>query len=230
MCSSARQDARTIFLARESTAVADNAIFGSYLFANNTRVGIMAFATGLFFGLPTVLLQFYNGIMIGTISAIFMRDDLAITYLTWILPHGVPELTAITLCSAAGLCLGRAVAAPRPTNTRQSFTARRPRRTSTFPRKRSALFRGRVDREFYSRIGTRDGPTCCGCRIRHRPPLGNCLLCSKTRCARFESGRLDRRSDSRRCRVKPASGGAVAKLHITIQGGGRGLARQDIQN
>jgi uncharacterized membrane protein SpoIIM required for sporulation len=105
-------DARTIFLARESTAVAENAIFGSYLFANNTRVGILAFATGLFFGLPTVLLQFYNGIMIGTISAIFMRDDLAFSYLTWILPHGVPELTAITLCSAAGLCLGSAIAAP----------------------------------------------------------------------------------------------------------------------
>lgn len=105
-------EARALFLARDSTAVAENTIFGSYLFANNTRVGILAFATGLFFGLPTVLLQFYNGIMIGSISAIFMRDDLAITYLTWILPHGIPELTAITLCSAAGLSLGRAVAAP----------------------------------------------------------------------------------------------------------------------
>jgi uncharacterized membrane protein SpoIIM required for sporulation len=105
-------EARELFLARESTAAAHNAIFGSYLFANNTRVGIMAFATGLLFGLPTVLLQFYNGIMIGTISAIFLRDEQAITFLAWILPHGVPELTAITLCCAAGFVLGRAVAAP----------------------------------------------------------------------------------------------------------------------
>jgi uncharacterized membrane protein SpoIIM required for sporulation len=105
-------EARETFLARESTAVAQNAIFGSYLFANNTRVGILAFATGLLFGLPTVLLQFYNGIMIGTISAIFMRDEQAISFLLWILPHGVPELTAITLCCAAGLVLGQAVAAP----------------------------------------------------------------------------------------------------------------------
>ncbi len=105
-------EAREIFLARDSTAAAHNAIFGSYLFANNTRVGIMAFATGLLFGLPTVLLQFYNGIMIGTISAIFLRDDQAITFLAWILPHGIPELTAITLCCTAGFVLGRAVATP----------------------------------------------------------------------------------------------------------------------
>src|SRR5437667_255761 len=32
--------------------------------------------------------------------------------LAWTLPPGIPELTAITLCAAAGLCLGGAVAAP----------------------------------------------------------------------------------------------------------------------
>ena len=36
----------------------------------------------------------------------------ALLFLAWILPHGVPELTAINLCSAGGLALGRAVAAP----------------------------------------------------------------------------------------------------------------------
>jgi len=105
-------EARDLFLARESTSAAHNAIFGSYLFANNTRVGILAFATGVLFGLPTVLLQFYNGIMFGTITAIFMRGDHAVLFLAWILPHGVPELTAITLCTSAGLVLGQAVAAP----------------------------------------------------------------------------------------------------------------------
>lgn len=105
-------EARDLFLARESTSAAHNAMFGSYLFANNTRVGILAFATGVLFGLPTVLLQFYNGIMVGSISAIFIRGEHAVLFLAWILPHGVPELTAITLCSAAGFVLGRAVATP----------------------------------------------------------------------------------------------------------------------
>jgi len=105
-------EARDLFLAREPTAAAQNLLFGSYLFANNTRIGILAFASGILFGLPTVLLQLYNGIMIGTISAIFLRHGHAIDYLAWLLPHGVPELTAITLCCTAGFVLGRAVVAP----------------------------------------------------------------------------------------------------------------------
>ena len=105
-------EARDLFLARDATPASQNAIFGSYLFANNTRVGILAFATGMLFGIPTSLLQFYNGIMIGTIAAICMHGEHATLFLAWILPHGVPELTAITLCCTAGLVLGRAVAAP----------------------------------------------------------------------------------------------------------------------
>jgi uncharacterized membrane protein SpoIIM required for sporulation len=105
-------EARDLFLARESTPATHNAIFGSYLFANNTRVGILAFATGVLFGLPTLLLQFYNGIMIGGVGAIFMRGEHTGLFLAWILPHGVPELMAITLCTTAGFVLGRAVAAP----------------------------------------------------------------------------------------------------------------------
>ena len=104
--------ARELFFAREATNVAENTYFGSMLFSNNTRVGILAFATGVLGGLPTVLLQFYNGIMIGSISAIFMHSEHATLFLAWILPHGVPELTAITLCTAGGLTLGHAVAAP----------------------------------------------------------------------------------------------------------------------
>ncbi len=106
------ESARDHFFAREATSIAENAVFGSFLLSNNTRVGILAFATGVLGGLPTLLLQFYNGIMVGTIAAIFLHPEHALLFLAWILPHGVPELTAITLCSAAGFALGRAVAAP----------------------------------------------------------------------------------------------------------------------
>lgn len=104
--------ARDLFFAREPTSVTENAFFGSTLFSHNTRVGILAFATGVLGGVPTLLLQFYNGIMLGSISAIFLHGDHALLYAAWILPHGVPELTAITLCTAGGLLLGQAVAAP----------------------------------------------------------------------------------------------------------------------
>jgi uncharacterized membrane protein SpoIIM required for sporulation len=104
--------ARAEFLARSETPAAQNAAFGSALFTHNTRVGLLAFATGLLAAVPTVMLQLYNGIILGAYGAIFFRDPWPIDFLAWILPHGVPELTAITLCAAGGLLLGAAVALP----------------------------------------------------------------------------------------------------------------------
>jgi uncharacterized membrane protein SpoIIM required for sporulation len=106
------REARERFFARQETASAVNALFGSALFAHNTRVGLLAFATGILAGIPTVLLQLMNGLMLGAFAAIFVRDPWPVEFLAWILPHGVPELTAIALCTAGGLALGRAVVAP----------------------------------------------------------------------------------------------------------------------
>lgn len=105
-------DARAEFLAGEQVHWADKALFGSSLFAHNTRVGVLSFATGMLAGIPTAILQLYNGLMIGALSAVFFRDPLPVQYLAWILPHGVPELIALSLCAAAGLQLGAAVSAP----------------------------------------------------------------------------------------------------------------------
>jgi uncharacterized membrane protein SpoIIM required for sporulation len=58
------------------------------------------------------VLQLYNGVILGALSAVFFRDPFPVDYLAWILPHGVPELIALCLCAAAGLMLGVATAAP----------------------------------------------------------------------------------------------------------------------
>ena len=79
---------------------------------HNTRVGLLAFATGMLAAIPTVLLQLYNGLILGAFASIFLHDASLLPFLAWILPHGIPELTAITLCTAAGLQLGAAVAFP----------------------------------------------------------------------------------------------------------------------
>jgi uncharacterized membrane protein SpoIIM required for sporulation len=105
-------EARRDFLEREATPVGFNLLFGSQLFANNTRVGLLAFATGILAGIPTVLLALYNGVTVGALGAVFFRDPIPSSFLAWILPHGIPELTAVTLCVAAGLMLGGAVASP----------------------------------------------------------------------------------------------------------------------
>jgi uncharacterized membrane protein SpoIIM required for sporulation len=105
-------DARAAFLAREEQPLARNALFGSALFTHNTRIGLLSFATGILAGVPTVLLQIYNGLVLGAFGWLFLRDPWPLDFLSWILPHAIPELTAIALCSAAGLLLGGAVATP----------------------------------------------------------------------------------------------------------------------
>ena len=106
------QEARQAFFERSERPISQNLLFGSMLFANNTRVGLLAFATGVLAGVPTVLLQVYNGLVVGGLGWVFFQDPWPIEFLAWILPHGVPEFTAICLCASAGLVLGGAVVMP----------------------------------------------------------------------------------------------------------------------
>lgn len=86
--------------------------FAMMLFTHNSGVGILTFGLGLLFGLPVVLLLIYNGMLIGAMTALFHERGLAIEWWSWILPHGVTELTAIVLCGAAGLAIGQRVIFP----------------------------------------------------------------------------------------------------------------------
>jgi len=108
----ASPEARSEFFAVKETPSGFKALFGSLLFSHNTRVALLAFAAGMLAGVPTVLLQLYNGFVLGAFASIFLHDPSPLPFLAWILPHGIPELTAISLCAAAGLQLGAAVAAP----------------------------------------------------------------------------------------------------------------------
>jgi uncharacterized membrane protein SpoIIM required for sporulation len=82
------------------------------LFSHNSRVGILAFATGFVAGLPTLLLLFTNGLVLGSFAALYHDRGLAVDMWAWMLPHGVTELTAVMLCGAAGLLLAQALVFP----------------------------------------------------------------------------------------------------------------------
>lgn len=87
-------------------------VFASYLFTHNARVGIFCFALGIALGIPTALLLFYNGLILGAFIALFASRGLLIPVLGWLLPHGVPEITAILLSGAAGLTIAKAMMFP----------------------------------------------------------------------------------------------------------------------
>jgi uncharacterized membrane protein SpoIIM required for sporulation len=80
--------------------------FATFLFTHNSSVAILTFGLGFVFGLPVVLLLFYNGMLLGAMTALFVDRGLGVEWWSWILPHGVTELLAIVLCGAAGLAVG----------------------------------------------------------------------------------------------------------------------------
>src|SRR3546814_9409214 len=45
-------------------------VFATYLFTHNSRVSIMAFALGFAFGVPTLILEYYQGLSLGAMLAL----------------------------------------------------------------------------------------------------------------------------------------------------------------
>lgn len=86
--------------------------FAMFLFQHNAEIGLAAFAVGFAGAVPAGLLLFSNGLVMGAFSALYAGRGLGVEFFAWMLPHGVTELTAVTLCGAAGLALGQALLFP----------------------------------------------------------------------------------------------------------------------
>ena len=84
----------------------------SFLFTHNLRVGLISMGLGVLAAVPTVLLLLYNGMMLGSFVALHVQAGIQLEMWAWILPHGITELSAITLCGGVGLMLGHAVVSP----------------------------------------------------------------------------------------------------------------------
>lgn len=88
------------------------ATFASFLFSNNARIAMMAFALGFLFGVPTLYLMFTNGLVIGAFSALYAGRGMAVDLWGWLLPHGITEIGAVCLCGGAGLVLAQKLVFP----------------------------------------------------------------------------------------------------------------------
>lgn len=87
-------------------------IFATYLFTHNSQVSILSFALGFAFGVPTMMLEFYQGINLGAMLAVFTGKGLGVEFGGWLAIHGTTELFAAALSGAAGLRIGTAVVFP----------------------------------------------------------------------------------------------------------------------
>ncbi len=86
--------------------------FSAVLFNHNAQIALFTFALGFAFGLPTAWLLMYNGVMMGSLYAVFWSKGLGYEITGWLMIHGTTELFAIVLAGAAGFIIGGAVAFP----------------------------------------------------------------------------------------------------------------------
>lgn len=87
-------------------------VFATYLFTHNSQVSILSFALGFAFGIPTMMLEYYQGIGLGAMLALFSMKGLGVDFGGWLFIHGTTELFAAALSGAAGLRIGAAVVFP----------------------------------------------------------------------------------------------------------------------
>ena len=101
-------------VAEEEAATSDRlsgrkSSFSTYLMTHNIKVSIFTLARGMSWGVGTILMLFYNGIMIGAIGVDYVRAGQTKFLLGWLLPHGVIEIPAILIAGQAGLMLAMAL-------------------------------------------------------------------------------------------------------------------------
>ena len=89
----------------------DILMFGFYI-RNNTSIGLGTFASGIMFGVGTILILLFNALHIGVISGHIINVGFIDTFYPFVVGHGSFELTAIALAGCAGLKLGAALLSP----------------------------------------------------------------------------------------------------------------------
>ena len=84
----------------------------AFIMRNNIQVSFLAFASGLTAGLLTLWVLFFNGLLIGTLTGLTAFHGIGFELWTFVIGHGVIELTIIFIAGGSGLMLGWAILRP----------------------------------------------------------------------------------------------------------------------
>jgi uncharacterized membrane protein SpoIIM required for sporulation len=99
-------------VAREEQATADRlagakATFSTTLMTHNIQVALLTLALGSTYGVGSIIVLFYNGVILGGVTADYAAAGQTRFLLGWLLPHGVIEIPAILIAGQAGLLLAK---------------------------------------------------------------------------------------------------------------------------
>jgi len=89
-----------------------NQVGASSIFTHNIQVTIYTFAFGALFGVGTLVYLAYNGAIIASVLALTYRAGFGNDLLTFMVGHGVIELSCIFIAGGAGLLIGSALVLP----------------------------------------------------------------------------------------------------------------------
>jgi len=89
-----------------------NQVGSTQIFTNNITVTFYAFAMGATFGLGTLYVLAFNGASFGAIIALTYRAGFGNDLMSFVVGHGVIELSCIFIAGGAGLLIGTALVMP----------------------------------------------------------------------------------------------------------------------
>lgn len=91
-----------------------NQIGSSAILTNNIMVALKAFAFGAFFGIGTLYILIFNGLHIGGALGVCykLNTDFANELVTFMVGHGVIELSCIFIAGGAGMLIGYSIINP----------------------------------------------------------------------------------------------------------------------
>jgi len=83
-----------------------------YITFNNVRVSFNTFILGILASIGTILILFYNGVMLGSFQYYFYEFGVLKQSLLTVWIHGTLEISAIVIAGAAGLIMGNSILFP----------------------------------------------------------------------------------------------------------------------
>lgn len=86
-----------------------HATFASQLMTHNTRVSIFTLALGMTWGFGTIVMVFYNGVILGAVVTDYVAAGQTSFLIGWLLPHGSVEIPSLVIAGQGGLVLGGAL-------------------------------------------------------------------------------------------------------------------------
>jgi uncharacterized membrane protein SpoIIM required for sporulation len=84
----------------------------TFIMQNNIQVSFLAFGSGVLAGVLTVYVLVFNGLILGGLTGLTAHYGVGFDLWTFVIGHGVIELSVICIAGGAGLRLGWAVLRP----------------------------------------------------------------------------------------------------------------------